>query len=98
MYSGISFANVAFRPSLGRAGKRNERTPCSIYLFSSPTKYGIQPSQVAQAFHKSADEVLKGMSKKMERISSITAYIKPVMDYGLAASEVGIGFPCFSQH
>ena len=66
--------------------------------FSSPTKYGIQPSQVAQAFHKSADEVLKGMSKKMERISSITAYIKPVMDYGLAASEVGIGFPCFSQH
>ena len=61
-------------------------------------KYGIQPSQVAKALHKSADEVLKGMSKEMEKISSITACIKPVMDYGLAASEVGKGLPCFSQY
>ena len=87
---------MAFRPSLGRTGKRNECTPCFNSSFVSPAKYGIQPSQVAKTLQESADQVLKGMSTKMEKISSITAYIKPVMDYALAASEVGIGLPCFS--
>ena len=96
MWSGIFFTDVSFRSSLGRIGKRDECTLCFVTSFFRLTKFVFQPSQVANALQKSTDEVLDGMSEEMEKISSITAYIKPVMDYALAASEVGIGLPCFS--
>ena len=91
------FLDLHLRVTLTLGNEMNVRHVSST-SFVSLAKHVHQPSQVAETLHERADKVLKGMSEEIEKISSVTAYIKPVMDYALAASEVGMDLPYFWKY